>query len=342
MVRTLTDQVPSVHETSTQERVASSAQANQSGSANPVPSVFISYSWDDDAHRDWVGTLAERLRADGVNVSIDRWFAVPGDQLPAFMERAIQDNQYVVIICTPRYKRRANAREGGVGYEGDIMTAEVMTRQNHRKFIPVLRNGTTQDAIPTWLSGKYFIDLAGEPYSERNYEDLVRTLLGLREAPPPIGKPLSTISTGATYRPLTQESKVEEFDDIKIVRVVVEDVTEPRNDGTPGCALYSIPFQLSAMPPREWAALFPENWNNPSQFTTMHRPGNASIEGATIILRGTTIEEVERYHRNTLQLSVEETNKQYRQRLLAEEQRQARANAHRKQVDEVSKRIKFD
>lgn len=342
MVRTLADHAPSDHKTLAQDHLANSAPAKQSGSANPIPSVFISYSWDDDAHRDWVRTLAERLRADGLNVSIDRWSAVPGDQLPAFMEQAIRNNQFVVIICTPRYKRRADTREGGVGYEGDIMTAEVMTLRNHRKFIPALRNGTKVDAIPMWLSGKYYIDLTGEPYSERNYEDLARTLLGLREAPPPIGKPMSTISTGATHRPLTQESKAEEFDDIKIVRVVVEDVTEPRNDGTPGCALYSIPFQLSAVPPLEWAALFPENWNHPPQFTTMHRPGNASINGATITLCGTTIEEVERYHRNTLQLSVEETNRQYRQRLLAEEQRRARADAHRKQVDEVSKRIKFD
>lgn len=104
-------------------------------------SAFISYSWDDDVHREWVRGLAARLRKDGVDVSIDRWAAVPGDQLPAFMERAIRENQFVVIICTPRYKRRSDAREGGVGYEGDIMAAEVMTSQNDRKFIPVLRSG---------------------------------------------------------------------------------------------------------------------------------------------------------------------------------------------------------
>jgi hypothetical protein len=43
----------------------------------------------------------------------------------------------------------------------------------------------------------------------------------------------------------------------------------------------------------------------------MHRPGIARIQGATITLNGTTIEEVERYHRDTLQLAVAETNKQY-------------------------------
>lgn len=103
------------------------------------------------------------------NVSIDRWGTAPGDQLPAYMEKAIRDNQFVAIICTPRYKRRSDAREGGVGYEGDIMTAEVMTSQNHRKFIPVLRSGTWTEAAPSWLAGKYHIDLTGDPYSERQY-----------------------------------------------------------------------------------------------------------------------------------------------------------------------------
>jgi hypothetical protein len=68
-----------------------------------TPSAFISYSWDDDAHKEWVRTLAERLRADGVDVTLDRWATVPGDQLSAFMERAIRENQFIVIICTPRY-----------------------------------------------------------------------------------------------------------------------------------------------------------------------------------------------------------------------------------------------
>ena len=38
-----------------------------------MKSAFISYSWDDDQHCEWVRKLAERLRADGVDVSIDRW-----------------------------------------------------------------------------------------------------------------------------------------------------------------------------------------------------------------------------------------------------------------------------
>jgi hypothetical protein len=86
------------------------------------------------------------------------------------MERAIRDNKFVIIICTPRYKRRSEERQGGVGYEGDIMTAEVMGSQNHRKFIPALRSGSWTEAAPSWLAGKYHINLTRNPYPERDYE----------------------------------------------------------------------------------------------------------------------------------------------------------------------------
>ncbi len=159
-----------------------------------TPTAFISYSWDDDTHKEWVKELAKRLRQDGVDVTLDRWATAPGDQLPAFMEQAIRENQFILIICTPRYKSRSDERKGGVGYEGDIMTAEVMAKQNHRKFIPILRKGKWNEAAPSWCSGNYHIDLSGDSYSEKNYEDLVRTLLENRETAPPIGKPMETIS----------------------------------------------------------------------------------------------------------------------------------------------------
>jgi len=156
--------------------------------ANPVvPKTFISYSWDDDAHKEWVKQLATRMRADGVDVTLDRWHSAPGDQIPAFMERAVRENDFVIAVCTPRFKERSDERGGGVGYEGDIMTAYAFTSGDKRKFIPVLRRGRWIEAGPTWLLGRAKIDLSGDPYSESEYEELLRTLHGAREAAPPIG-----------------------------------------------------------------------------------------------------------------------------------------------------------
>lgn len=309
--------------------------------------AFVSYSWDDETHKEWVWALAGRLRADGVDVTLDRWATAPGDQLPAFMERAIRENKFVVIICSPRYKLRSDSREGGVGYEGDIMTGEVMTQQSHRKFIPVLRRGTWQQAAPSWLASKYHINLTGDPYSERDYEDLVRTLLGIRETAPPLGEPQSTVSRNAMRTPVAPTAHpASEFEEIKITRVIVEDVTEPRSDGTPGSALYVVPFALSRRPPSDWARLFVALWDQPPRWTSMHRPGIAHVSGAKVILDGTTIEEVEKVHRDTLRLVLDEANRRYRDSLEKQEQQRAREEAQRKEhqrrVDEAAKRIKFD
>lgn len=154
-----------------------------------VPTAFVSYSWDSDQHRDWVRQLATRLRGDGVDVKLDQWSVVPGDNLPEFMERAVRENDFVLIVCTPRYKAKSDERKGGVGYEGDIMTAEVFTTRDQRKFIPILREGEWTEAAPSWLLGKIYVDLRGGKYSEANYRKLLDTLHGRLPQPPPLGTP---------------------------------------------------------------------------------------------------------------------------------------------------------
>ena len=309
--------------------------------------AFISYSWDDESHKRWVNDFATRLRNDGVGATFDKWETEPGDQLPEFMEQAIANNDFILIICTPRYKARSEAREGGVGYEGHVMTAEAIDEGNHRKFIPVLRRGTWREAAPSWLRGKYHIDLSENPYSEEAYENLVRTLLGIREQPPAIGEPLATIGQErSTQRDIPTVGSDETFEDIRLTGIVVESVTVPRNDGSAGSALYEIPISLSRSPDGDWSRMFIRNWDSPPRFTSMHRPGIARIRGATVVLNGTTVEEVEKYHRNTLLLVLEETNREYKDlkagkdRLSIRNQRMR--EAHKSQVEDVARRIKFD
>src|SRR5262249_33922952 len=134
-----------------------------------APTAFISYSWDSEEHKAWVRDLAARLRGDGVALTLDRWELKPGDQLPHFMETSVRENDVVLIVLTPHYKLKSDGRKGGVGYEGDIMTGEVFSGKDPRKFIPLLRSGSWEDSSPTWLAGKYGVDLRGEPYSEGQY-----------------------------------------------------------------------------------------------------------------------------------------------------------------------------
>jgi hypothetical protein len=117
-------------------------------------------------------------------------------------------------------------------------------------------------------------------------------------------------------------------------------------DGSRGSALYEVPFRLSRRPPSGWSNLFVQSWNHPPRFTSMHRPGIASVEGDIIWLRGTTLEEIERYHRETLKLAVEEASKNYdeisRQRDARGQAEAERDRLHKESVQDAAKRISFD
>ena len=142
----------------------------------PRTTVFISYAREDAAQMAWVNAFACRLHADEVDVTLDQWSVQPGDPLPSFMETAVRESKFVLCICTPRYNNKVDSRQGGVGYEGSIMTAEVLLRGNNGKFIPVLRKGTPHDALPSWLEGSYYVDLRDDPFSESEYRLLVDAL----------------------------------------------------------------------------------------------------------------------------------------------------------------------
>lgn len=307
-----------------------------------TPTTFISYAWESDELKEWVKNLAIQLRQNSIDAKLDQWEIVPGDQMPHFMEKSVRENDYVLIICTPKYKSKSENRIGGVGYEGDIMTAEVLQNSNHRKFIPILKSGTKETAIPSWLQGKYFIDLSDEHHFEKNFEDLRTTLLNVRETAPSLGS-----VQNKTAKPVIELNETARMDEeIKIKGILIDEVSLPLNDGTKGSALYKVPFELSKRPDYEWIDLFIDAWNRPSRFTSMHRQGIASVYGNKIFLDGTTIEEVEKYHKDTLKLAVETANnvlKEIKQKKkLKEEAEKRREEEHRKLVEEASKRIKFD
>lgn len=303
---------------------------------NNVPKVFISYSWESKEHSDWVNSLADKLLADGIEAIIDSYDVSPGDRLPKFMESSIKDSDYVIIICTEEYKRKANNREKGVGYESHIISAELYNNHNDRKFIPIIRQGDFNTAVPTYLDGKLAIDLRGNPFNETSYKDLIASIFKVKKKPKVGIRPYYLDE----YEPISIEGE-----DIKIIGIISNEVTLPRNDGTRGSALYSIPFRLSSKPTRIWSELFLKNWDYPPRFTSMHRPGIARVASDKIILDGTTIEEVKQYHRDTLILCVEKTNEEEKQITKREEQlkrkKQEERENHYRNIDDISKDIKF-
>ena len=134
--------------------------------------------------------------------------------------------------------------------------------------------------------------------------------------------------------------------DITLVGIDKVGVTQPRNDGTRGSGLYSVPIKLSAHPSVLWARIFIEAWNHPESFTTMHRPGIATVSGDRVVLNGTTLEEVEKYHLPVLKAAAVKANDGERAHEAADAERKAReareAEEFRKHIDDAADRIKFD
>ncbi|MFI5352729.1 MAG: hypothetical protein ACHQZS_07175 [Candidatus Binatales bacterium] len=143
-----------------------------------------------------------------------------------------------------------------------------------------------------------------------------------------------------------ETDKSQYLEPIKITGMIADEVGIPRNDGGLGSDLYEVPFQLSQKPSDLWAQLFVDSWNRPPEFTSMHRPGIARVEGDRIVLDGTTIEEVERYHLKTLKLAVQRANELtvewFRSRQQRDRGESERQEEHRRRVKEAAKRLRFD
>jgi hypothetical protein len=150
-----------------------------------MPTVFISYSQDSSDHKRWVAQLGADLFKHGVTAILDQWDLSFGSDVTLFMEKGIEQADKVLCICTDGYIRKAEAGEGGVGYERLIITAELV-REIHRDiFIPVIRNSNPEKRTPRFLATRFYVDLSdGVDYREE-LEKLVRNLHGL----PAVDKP---------------------------------------------------------------------------------------------------------------------------------------------------------
>ena len=168
-----------------------------------TPKVFISYSHDSPEHKRWVSELAVRLRHNGIDAILDQWDLGPGDDITLFMESGLKNSDRVLVICTDTYVSKANAGEGGVGYERMIVTAELIQNLGTNKFIPVIRQASGEEKTPTFLGTRVFIDFTAESQFDAEFEKLLHELH--REPiikKPPLGKsPFATLPSGQEIPP---------------------------------------------------------------------------------------------------------------------------------------------
>jgi hypothetical protein len=154
------------------------------------PTVFISYSWDNEEHNQWILNLSTRLFDNGVQVILDRYELKPGSNMIHFMEQAIPKADKVLLIFTPNYKTKAEGRTGGVGFEYSILNAELYKQiANNNKYIPILKTGSFDQSIPAFIQQFIAVDMTNETQFESKLNDL---LLAIYDKPlvekPKLGK----------------------------------------------------------------------------------------------------------------------------------------------------------
>jgi hypothetical protein len=158
---------------------------------NKPPICFVNYSWDSDEHKTWVRELAEQLQNNGVRTLLDQWDAYPGIDLLNYMESGIMDSNYVLLICTPTYASKANSRDGGVGLDYRVITSQhFIASVPDGKFVPVLREGSEVEAMPTYMLGKMYLDFRIDTEFEEACESLLQHIFDLpRWTRPKLGTP---------------------------------------------------------------------------------------------------------------------------------------------------------
>lgn len=143
------------------------------------PKVFISYSWDDETHMDWVAYLANTLRDNGIEANIDRFKTQQGTvNLNKMMIENLMENEFILVVMTPKYAERANSYRGGVGLETMLLANELLS--NTSKIIPIKRSKLSDDnVIPYYLKGLHYIDFTEDCNFERCLVELKHRILGV-------------------------------------------------------------------------------------------------------------------------------------------------------------------
>lgn len=181
-----------VHET-----VKTPAKAEDSVFDSIPPGVkvaFFSYSWDNEDHKKWVLKLANDLAPRGIYVLLDQY--LPGGYpLTYFMNKGLDIADRVIIIGTPKYQEKSiKSLSGGVTYEESIIHVDLMRNIATTKFLPIVRSGTFETALPPHISTRIGFDFRDDSAYDSLVEELVREIYNVPKCARPTLGPVPTFS----------------------------------------------------------------------------------------------------------------------------------------------------
>jgi len=138
------------------------------------PKVFISYSWDSDKHKKWVVKLVNELRKKGVDATCDQFESqISTINLNQMMISAFKDYDFVIIVLTKNYAKKAENGEGGVGFE--TMLSLPILKDNPDDLILITREGY-KNTFPSHLKGFYALDFSDDSKFDKKLDELIHRI----------------------------------------------------------------------------------------------------------------------------------------------------------------------
>lgn len=163
-----------LHDWEYKQHASYDIQSDKKGVIMKNKKLFISYSWEDKEHEKWVRNFANDLSAH-FDIKIDDKLPYGAD-LNVFMEQSINSSDRVLLILTPEYKRRADERKNGVGYETNVITNDMIKDNNTIKFIPIIRKGDKNLSFPIYLGNKKGLNMTDDSGYVENLKLLIDDL----------------------------------------------------------------------------------------------------------------------------------------------------------------------
>lgn len=154
-----------------------------------IPTVFVSYSWDDEEHRKWVKQFSDDLRSKHNICTLLDQYNPAGADIVEFMNKGLRLANRVLMIGTPIYKQKS---EDGIGtggkYEGVIITTEIYNNTDTLKFIPLLRRGDSFKAsFMNIVATRNGYDFREDTTYETKLKELADEIYGRNKKAPALG-----------------------------------------------------------------------------------------------------------------------------------------------------------
>lgn len=122
--------------------------------------VFVTYAWENEEHNDRVISFVNFLREKGYDASMDRKESQEetATNFNKMMIQNIQNSEKVIIVLSPKYKEKADAFTGGVGFEFGIVLEELKTYINKYIFVS-FGIDIFENITPLGIVGRDILDL---------------------------------------------------------------------------------------------------------------------------------------------------------------------------------------